>query len=54
MQKLGAFLKEKGLYTYVHWHTFFTNPPLSINEQELKEGFEIINEALAISDKYAA
>jgi taurine--2-oxoglutarate transaminase len=51
MQKLGAFLKEKGLYTYVHWHTFFTNPPLSITEKELKEGFEIINDALAITDK---
>ena len=28
MQQLGAFFKENGLYTYVHWHTFFTNPPL--------------------------
>jgi taurine--2-oxoglutarate transaminase len=51
MQKLAGFLKEKGLYTYVHWHTFFTNPPLSITEAELKEGFDIINEALAITDK---
>jgi len=51
MQKLTAALKERGLYTFVHWNTFFTNPPLSINERELREGFDIINEALAITDE---
>jgi taurine---2-oxoglutarate transaminase len=50
MTRLGAYLKEQGLYTYLHWHTFFTNPPLSINEAELREGFEIINRALEITD----
>lgn len=51
MQKLAAFMKEKGLYTFVNWNTVFTNPPLCITEEQLKEGFEIINEALAIADK---
>jgi taurine--2-oxoglutarate transaminase len=50
MQKLAAFFKDNGLYTYVHWHTFFTNPPLSITEAELREAFEIINRGLAITD----
>jgi taurine--2-oxoglutarate transaminase len=50
MAKLGAFFKEKGLYAFLHWNNFFTNPPLSINEAELREAFEIINEGLAITD----
>jgi taurine--2-oxoglutarate transaminase len=54
MQKLGAFFKDNGLYTYLHWHTFFTNPPLSITEAELREAFEIINRGLAITDAAVA
>jgi taurine---2-oxoglutarate transaminase len=50
MNKLAAFFKEKGLYTYLHWNNFFTNPPLSITEAELREAFEILNEGLAIAD----
>ena len=50
MLALGKFFKDNGLYTYLHWHTFFTNPPLSITEAELREAFEIINRGLAITD----
>ena len=50
MVALGKFFKDNGLYTYLHWHTFFTNPPLSITEAELREAFEIINRGLAITD----
>lgn len=46
MQKLGRFFRENGLYTFVRWNTFFTNPPLSITEQELRQGFEIIDRGL--------
>jgi taurine--2-oxoglutarate transaminase len=51
MQALGRELRENGLYTFVRWHTFFTNPPLSIAEAELREGFEIIDRALAVTDR---
>jgi taurine--2-oxoglutarate transaminase len=54
MQKLGAFFKEHGLYTFIHWNNFFTNPPLSITEAQLREAFEIINQALALTDAAAA
>jgi taurine--2-oxoglutarate transaminase len=47
MQRLARFFREHGLYTFVRWHTFFTNPPLCITEAELREGFEIIDRALA-------
>ena len=47
MQKLGRFFRENGLYTFVRWNTFFTNPPLSITEAELRQGFEIIDRGLS-------
>jgi len=50
MNRLAAYFKEHGLYVYTHWHTFFTNPPLSITEAELREAFEVINMALEITD----
>ena len=42
---------QEGLYTFVRWNYFFTNPPLPITEAELREGFAIISRALAITDK---
>jgi taurine---2-oxoglutarate transaminase len=47
MQKLGRFFRENGLYTFVRWNTFFTNPPLTISEEELRQGFEIIDRGLS-------
>ncbi len=46
MQRLARFFRDSGLYTFVRWHTFFTNPPLSVTEAELRQGFEIIDRAL--------
>jgi taurine--2-oxoglutarate transaminase len=46
MKQLGRIFREEGLYTFTRWHNFFTNPPLSINEAELREGFGIIDRAL--------
>jgi taurine---2-oxoglutarate transaminase len=51
MVALGRFFREQGLYTFVRWHTFFTNPPLCINEQQLREAFAIIDRGLEITDK---
>jgi taurine---2-oxoglutarate transaminase len=51
MAALGRFFREQGLYTFVRWNTFFTNPPLCINEQQLREAFAIIDRGLEITDK---
>ena len=51
MASLGRFFREQGLYTFVRWNTFFTNPPLCISEQELREGFAIIDRGLEITDR---
>jgi taurine---2-oxoglutarate transaminase len=47
MKKLGKFFRDEGLYTFVRMNTFFTNPPLTITEEELRHGFDIIDRALA-------
>ena len=46
MQKLGRFFRDEGLYTFVRWNTFFTNPPLSISEADLRHGFGVIDRGL--------
>ncbi len=51
MAALGRFFREQGLYTLVRWNTFYTNPPLCINEQQLREAFAIIDRGLEITDK---
>jgi len=47
MKRLGRFFRDEGLYTFVRWNTFFTNPPLTITEEELRLGFDIIDRGLA-------
>src|ERR1700730_9012877 len=50
MQEFGRFLRQEGLYTFVRWNTFFTNPPLCITEAEMSEAFAIIDKGLEITD----
>src|SRR6201988_3434672 len=51
MAALGKFFREYGLYTLVRWNTFYTNPPLCINQQQLREAFAIIDKGLEIADR---
>jgi taurine---2-oxoglutarate transaminase len=53
MAALGRFFREQGLYTFVRWNYFFTNPPLCITEAELREGFAIIDRGLELADRAA-
>ncbi|MBM4425221.1 MAG: aminotransferase class III-fold pyridoxal phosphate-dependent enzyme [Chloroflexi bacterium] len=50
MAKLGAYLKDNGVYAFTWRNLLHTNPPLSVNESELREVFEVINKALEITD----
>ena len=52
MKALAKFFRDEGLYTFVRWNTFFTNPPLSINESEMRQAFAIIDKGLEITDRY--
>jgi len=51
MQKLGKFFDAEGLYTLIRWDNFMCNPPLCITEEQLHEGFAIIDRALDITDE---
>jgi taurine--2-oxoglutarate transaminase len=54
MTALARRFRDDGLYTFVRWNYFFTNPPLTISEEELAEGFAIIDRALEITDAAVA
>jgi taurine--2-oxoglutarate transaminase len=54
MAALGKFFREEGLYTVVRWNSFYTNPPLCITEEQLREAFAIIDKGLAITDQAVA
>jgi hypothetical protein len=45
---------ERGLFTMIRWNGIMTNPPLCITEDQLAEGFGIIDEALTLADRAAA
>jgi taurine--2-oxoglutarate transaminase len=51
MAALGKFFRQEGLFTIVRWNYFFTNPPLIITEDQLREAFGIIDRGLEITDK---
>jgi len=50
MIALRKYCLDHGLYVYTHWHTILIIPPLIISEEQLKEGFAILDEALKITD----
>jgi len=54
MAALGKFFREHGLFTIVRWNYFFTNPPLIITEEQLRDAFSIIDRALEVTDKAVA
>ena len=54
MSALEARLRTDGLYTMTHWNGLFTNPPLCITEEELRDGFAIIDAALEVTDAAVA
>ena len=54
MEALRRNLLQNGVFLYTHWHTLLLLPPLIITEEQLEEGFAIIDEALSITDAAAS
>ena len=54
MAALGKFFRQEGLFTFVRWNYFFTNPPLCITEAQLREAFAIIDRGLSVADQAVA
>jgi len=50
MTALAKRFREKDLFTFVRWSSFMCNPPLCITEEQLREGFAIIDECLEVTD----
>jgi taurine--2-oxoglutarate transaminase len=50
MSALRKYCLDHGLFLYTHWHTVLIIPPLIINERQLKEGFDVLDQALEITD----
>ncbi len=51
MAKVGKFFRDSGLFTHIQWSTVMTNPPLTITEAEMAEGFDIIDRGLSLVDE---
>jgi len=51
MKAIGKYFREHGLYTMIANNSIHTNPPLCITEEQLAEGFAIIDGALDIADQ---
>jgi taurine--2-oxoglutarate transaminase len=50
MNQIGAKMREDGLWTFIRWNTIFICPPLIINEEQLREGLAIVDNALNLAD----
>jgi taurine--2-oxoglutarate transaminase len=51
MRAIGAYLRANGVYTMIANNTIHTNPPLCITEEQLAEGFEVLDAALDVADE---
>lgn len=50
MNALKKYCLDHGLFLYTHWHTVLIIPPLIITEEQLQEGFQVLEKALEIPD----
>lgn len=51
MNAIKKFLLDNGVFLYTHWNLVLLIPPLIITTEQLAEGFDVIDKALAITDK---
>ena len=54
MQAVNEALLERGLFTMIRFNGIMTNPPLCITEEQLDEGFAIVDEVLEVADAAVA
>jgi taurine--2-oxoglutarate transaminase len=51
MAALRKYMLDHGVFLYTHWHTVLIIPPLIITEEQLAEGFSVLDQALEITDR---
>ncbi len=52
MAEFNHELRDNGLFTYTRWGSFMCNPPLCITSEQIAQAFDIIDDALAITDRH--
>jgi taurine--2-oxoglutarate transaminase len=52
MNALVADCKSRGLMPFVNYNRLHVVPPCTVTESEAKEGLAILDEALAVADRY--
>jgi taurine--2-oxoglutarate transaminase len=52
MSAVAASLRSQGLSTFVRWNWIFNCPPLTISEAQIREGLDMIGNALKEADRF--
>lgn len=52
MVEFAAACKQSGLWPFTHFNRTHVVPPLTISEDDLRKGLAIIDDALAVTDRY--
>jgi taurine--2-oxoglutarate transaminase len=47
-------MRERGVYAYTKWNMLMLAPPFVITDEQLEEGVQVIDEALAVADRHVA
>jgi len=50
--KIAAYIRQSGMFTFVRWNWIFMAPPLCITKEQIDEGLDIISDAISIADEY--
>jgi taurine--2-oxoglutarate transaminase len=54
MAALSAACKQRGLWPFVHFNRMHVVPPITISDDDMREGLAIIDDALSVADGYTA
>ncbi len=54
MAEFAAACKQRGVWPFTHFNRTHVVPPLTISDDDIREGLAVIDEALAVTDRYAA
>jgi taurine---2-oxoglutarate transaminase len=52
MAEFGAACKQRGLWPFTHFNRTHVVPPITISDDEMREGLAIIDDALTVADRY--
>ena len=50
MNKMINLLREMGMYAFARWNFLFIAPPLSITQEQMQQGLDMMSKALEIAD----